>query len=128
MGGDCVRVALFLGVGGGRASSAWRSLPPGSGDLCLVARDLRHGGLFHSQVAAELLREERIPMSSASPLSPSKVSAVKKLAAKASGGVAMAWDGITLPSPQKRERMEHIDKALQKVRRHDKGDMELPSA
>jgi predicted DNA-binding transcriptional regulator YafY len=67
-------------------------------------------------------------MSIVSPISAPKGSAVKKSSAKTSGCVAMAWDGITLPSPQKRERMEHIDKALQKVRRHDKGDMELPSA
>ena len=67
-------------------------------------------------------------MSKLSPHSPSIVSAAIKSAVQANGGVAVTWDGITLPDPQKRERMEHIDKALQTVRRHDKGDMELPSA
>ena len=67
-------------------------------------------------------------MSTRFPKSPSIVSAAIKSAAKPKTTVSLTWDGITLPDPEKRERMEHIDKALQKVRRHDKGDMELPSA
>jgi predicted DNA-binding transcriptional regulator YafY len=38
------------------------------------------------------------------------------------------WEGIEVPTGVKRERMEHIDAALQRVRKRDRGDMVLPSA
>ena len=50
------------------------------------------------------------------------------LAEKQTHNAMVAWEGITLPDPQKRERMEHIDAALQKARRMDNGDLELPTA
>jgi predicted DNA-binding transcriptional regulator YafY len=41
---------------------------------------------------------------------------------------AMNWEGVEVPTGKLRERMEHIDKVLQPIRRRDDGTMELPSA
>jgi predicted DNA-binding transcriptional regulator YafY len=38
------------------------------------------------------------------------------------------WEGIEVPTGVKRDRMVHIDAALQRIRRLDRGDMTLPSA
>jgi predicted DNA-binding transcriptional regulator YafY len=40
----------------------------------------------------------------------------------------LPWEGIEVPTGKKRERMEHIDAALQRVRRYDRGEMKLPTA
>src|SRR5688572_26178208 len=40
----------------------------------------------------------------------------------------MNWDGVEVPTGALRERIEHIDKVLQRVRRRDDGTMKLPSA
>jgi hypothetical protein len=45
-----------------------------------------------------------------------------------SSGPSGGWEGIEVPTGVKRDRMVHIDAALQHVRRLDRGDMTLPSA
>lgn len=52
----------------------------------------------------------------------------KRKAKRTAKDAMSAWDGIALPDPQKRERMEYIDAALQKVRKDRKGEVPLPSA
>src|SRR5215207_2879439 len=41
---------------------------------------------------------------------------------------AVNWDGVEVPDPKLRFRMEHVDKVLQPIRKRDDGTMELPSA
>lgn len=41
---------------------------------------------------------------------------------------AMNWEGVEVPTGALRDRMEHIDKVLQRVRRRDDGTMKLPTA
>src|SRR5204862_2901173 len=52
----------------------------------------------------------------------------KKKKSNKKGKPGALWDGVEVPAGVERERMEHIDAALQKVRRYDRGEMKLPSA